>query len=482
MGKLTKILYFNVSSPESARTNVEKWLELFCEWSGFLTSNTSNVFTQNVDISYKIESHGIGISIDEIGKLIIGKDPVDFVLDAYTYKRELEYDSLGNFYDESIYNEYKDFHNNPYIQLVFLELKKQILKASKDIAILSRQLHPENAKFSLALTHDIDYFNRNFVNRLKLFRNGIKVIKSKIKGKKKMGPFVKFMMTQKPINMLYMKKIEQSLGVDSSCNFSGYMPEEDTLKHKLINPNYDFSKLILDEILNGHFEVGIHGSTRVFKNSKRMEREFKKINDRYLCEGGRQHMLSCRLPDLFDSFEILGYKYDSTMGFNDYNGFRASSGFIHRPIKKNGLSYPFLEIPLLLMDSVFTKSGIVTKDLIGPGVEKRLNQAAELSFCGAVCWHDMAFYKNSDLAESYKEVIQIAQKKGGYLNTAIKIADFFQSAFQLKPNVKDGKVILPMIKANFFTEIDLFSECVDGKQKFGKHKFAENSDITSLLS
>ncbi len=110
-----------------------------------------------------------------------------------------------------------------------------------------------------------------------------------------------------------------------------------------------FRKL-LDELLAGGHEIGLHSSKYAFEQPARLRQE-KAVLEAVLgrpVAGVRQHFLRLRFPEAWERFAREEFRYDASCGFNHRLGFRAGTSFPFQPPMKSRKN--FWEIPFALMD------------------------------------------------------------------------------------------------------------------------------------
>jgi hypothetical protein len=245
----------------------------------------------------------------------------------------------------------------------------------------------------------------------------------------------------------FLEEIEATDNVRSTLNFSGYYYDStDSFLDKTLNPSYDISRVEVPA-KSSHFEIGIHGSTRAFFEESRYKKELERVSRHDNVIGGRQHMLSFEFNKTFEIFNSAGLKYDTSMGFNDFNGYRNGSAFVHHPVSTSTDSrYSFYEYPLVFMDSVFTKKGYISRNRILAEAEEFANTVAETPFfTGSLCWHDSAFYRDSELAGAYSDIIKTLKKKDIFLGCGQELHDFHNSVTKISLVSSDNsmKLVVP---------------------------------------
>lgn len=122
------------------------------------------------------------------------------------------------------------------------------------------------------------------------------------------------------------------------------------------DPNYRLEQIApcLRDVSKNGFSFGLHGSYRSIIEDRSLAQEAgrltQNLGQRPLA--GRQHWLRFGShQDLFAEVAQAGLLADSTLGFPDAVGFRNGASFAFPPYDfKSETPYPFLEIPLVLMD------------------------------------------------------------------------------------------------------------------------------------
>lgn len=147
------------------------------------------------------------------------------------------------------------------------------------------------------------------------------------------------------------------------------------------------------EALRKGFAVGIHGSYRSIVENANLEREVAALEEltggRPI--GGRQHWLRFDRHDkLFRSVMNAGLLYDSTLGFAETVGFRNGAAFPFPPYNFDKEEpYPFLEIPLAIMDTGLWRATSRSAAHASALAENVLNQSRRWGWGGvAVLWHN----------------------------------------------------------------------------------------------
>jgi hypothetical protein len=161
------------------------------------------------------------------------------------------------------------------------------------------------------------------------------------------------------------------------------------------DPNYHIDTLIphLGANASPGFSVGLHGSYRSIIEESELSAEVQLV-ERSLGvrpRGSRQHWLRFdEHKKLFDAVQVAGLHYDSTLGFDETPGFRNGACFAFPPYNfAKEEPYPFLEIPLVLMDSNLEAAARADGKGAEVIVEEVLDASREWGWGGiAVNWHN----------------------------------------------------------------------------------------------
>ena len=217
---------------------------------------------------------------------------------------------------------------------------KQILKPKVSEYLVNngfRLQWPNNKKFALCLTHDIDDIFPTLKYRCVtslLFTSKFQINKSFNRFFKKENPYW---------NFKDIIKLENKYDAKSTFNI---MTD---------NHNYDANELkdeLRNLIENGN-EIGLHGGNLAYDNfdiiKKQKEKLEKIINKKVI--GYRNHFLKIKIPETWKLLNRAGFKYDTTFGYSDHVGFR--NGMCH-PFKPFDLDtkkqIDIIELPLIVMD------------------------------------------------------------------------------------------------------------------------------------
>tara|TARA_B100000508_G_scaffold118450_1_gene98511 strand:+ start:20003 stop:20851 length:849 start_codon:yes stop_codon:yes gene_type:complete len=210
-------------------------------------------------------------------------------------------------------------------------------------------------KLRVAITHDVDRTFKSYHYFSKIIRaiislNG-KMLITQIK--------TIFSRENTYWNFQDILKIEKNNNIRATYFFLN-----ETLKFKLFSPSnwvlslgrYNIQspkmKRIIKKVANSGHEIGVHGSFDSYKNIELLKKE-KETLEKILngkVTGIRQHHLN-RDDTTWEIQHEVGFKYDSSLGFNDGIGYPDEK---IRPFKP--LSNEFIVFPMALMDFTFSNT------------------------------------------------------------------------------------------------------------------------------
>jgi len=150
------------------------------------------------------------------------------------------------------------------------------------------------------------------------------------------------------MNFDQIMQLEEKYGAKSSFYFLTAKEDPRRFRYDIEDTENELG-LILDK----GWEVGLHGGYYSYDEFNKIEVEkndLVKVLGKEII-GFRNHYLRFKVPDSWELLSKAGFKYDTTIGYNDMIGFR--NGMCH-PFRPYNLtekrSIDILEIPLVIMD------------------------------------------------------------------------------------------------------------------------------------
>lgn len=379
-----------------------------------------SIFSQE-NITYLQEDNGFKMLVDIISDIF-------FMVTRYEEIICKEKDSHERFQlEESIAYKF-NFLNRPIVNEQ-IELFLSILrKLDEKIEKKNRWL---NKEFVFFLSHDIDSIfkykdkiirtigikilrEKNIKDSIKLMSNSLKVLLNKEK-----DPFWTFD---------YLATLEEKNNINASYYF---MCGGETGKDNYYNINNKNLKNVFKRIKDNSSEIGVHGSYNSYNNFNLLKKEVDKINEFTNLVGIRQHYLRFKVPDTWNIQAKGGLKYDTTLGYAKYAGFRGGLCTPYKPFDiLNRKVIDIYEIPLIVMDGTISEAqymGLSPKEAI-EYVKEVIDRIIEVNGVFSLLWHNSSLDKNSvwnDWITVYEEIIKYAIDKNALAISGEKIIELY---------------------------------------------------------
>jgi hypothetical protein len=235
-----------------------------------------------------------------------------------------------------------------------------------------KPLWPEGKPFAVCLSHDVDdvsYFS--LTQSIRPFTSpfcGLHVARDKLKRLIKLGLDTfqagKNYFLKDPLHC-YERwiKIEKAFGGRSTFFF--WPGWKNVTKHHWTDPVYDLNDRItfdgencsvaemIHEIHHRGWEIGLHASWYAYNDIEELKVQKEALENAlgHPVYSIRQHCLHYDIRITPRVHSAAGFKYDSTLGFNDNIGFRFGTCYPWKLFDlKSQKELPILEIPLILQD------------------------------------------------------------------------------------------------------------------------------------
>jgi hypothetical protein len=181
---------------------------------------------------------------------------------------------------------------------------------------------------------------------------------------------------------------------------------------------------LVETLLEGGAEVGLHGSYKAADDPARLEEEKAALEQLAgPLEGHRYHYLRV---DPQRNLAQLSFRYDTTLGFPDAVGFRAG---IARPFNPwdfdSDAPAPVVEVPLAAMDATLAEErylGLSAKRA-EPQLMRLLDWAAQNGGAFSILWHPDRFdpLTSAGWDRLYSRVLEAVQARGGRCVSAAEL-------------------------------------------------------------
>lgn len=282
---------------------------------------------------------------------------------------------------------------------------------------------PDERKFVLCLTHDVDRIDKTYQS----LTHGIRSLKNG--GLGGLGYHLKTLAgTENPYwNFHSIMGLEDRLNVKSTF----FILDErgratvnpGTWWRYLGRPNLDDNRLadVVKELGEKNWEIGLHGSYESYVSQRMLEQEKNRLEHATGTEvtGVRQHNLNLNSPETWRIHEKLDLKYDCSLGFNHNVGFRWGTCRPFRPYDgENTRTLNIWEIPTTVMDNPLMKAENPWKNY-QKIVEEVMRHQGVLN----IIWHQAKFNKKEfpGYTELYEKIIKDCRKKGAWITTCNEV-------------------------------------------------------------
>jgi hypothetical protein len=298
----------------------------------------------------------------------------------------------------------------PHVNFLFKEFKSQIKLRLPEFKF------KKDEKAILELSHDLDYIEKTPVLILKQTAfNGFNFLKSP--DLKSLSKAIKFIFSKSNYwNFDYWQDVENEYQLKSI--FYVYSKVKTGLKQTILDPSYDVTKnkKLIDKLLEIQkegWQIGLHGSFYSYNDFDLLEAEKNQLEQQLQFEitKNRQHWLNYHEMSTPELHQKL-FEVDSTLGWNDSIGFRASVASKYRPFNHvENKPFQYYIIPQAVMDSNIYDYGYgKEREKILDGIEI-INTCKKLKNTEfSISWHSRTSSKDYNWSPGYVELIKIFSK------------------------------------------------------------------------
>lgn len=276
--------------------------------------------------------------------------------------------------------------------------------------------YPDNKKFAICLTHDVDEIYPPISHALLSTLHHLKNLD--LDGLKRQLFWKEMGQRFSPYwNFSEIMELEERYDAKSTFYFMAV--DRDVKRFR-----YDIEVLgeDLGIIADRGFEVGLHGGYFAYDSPEEMKREKLRL-ERTLGKaivGYRNHYLRFKVPDTWEHLSKAGFKYDSTFGYWDRPGFRNGMCHPFRPYNMLTESYiDILEIPLCIMDMTLYGQNPDIVDM-WEAAEGMMKTAERCGGVLTILWHNNMFscpFREA-LHKLYSKILSCAHERGAWLTSA----------------------------------------------------------------
>lgn len=286
----------------------------------------------------------------------------------------------------------------PIVNLYLRVLKDLLIKATVRAGFIPEfmPLWPDNKKFAVALTHDVDDVQKWHSNAFKreikclakeLFRGQPKEFRRRIKVlagylAKRQDPYWVYDFIVGEERRRHFNSTFFFLGGQTHLQYEkGFALDKEKVQD------------LIRSLTDAGAEVGLHGSFSTWHNPVAMTDEFKMLTRLAgKVTGIRQHYLRLDIKKTFDIMESVGFTNDATLGFADGIGFRAAFAYPFFPYNvSDDRPYRILEIPLAVMDASLRTYQSLDAAESKKAVQEVFTKVANCRGAGSLLWHNAYF-------------------------------------------------------------------------------------------
>jgi peptidoglycan/xylan/chitin deacetylase (PgdA/CDA1 family) len=285
---------------------------------------------------------------------------------------------------------------------------------------------PEEKRFGVCLTHDIDdIYPPLYHTLLSMFHS----LKGADLYQLKKHSFWRFNGKQHSpyINFKEIMDIEEKFGAKSSFYFM--TAEKDPVRFRY---NIEDAQSYMGDIVDRGCEVGLHGGYYSYNNYENIVLEKQQLEAALgrSVIGFRNHYLRLKISESWEMLSRAGFKYDTTLGFNNVVGFRNGMCHPFRPCKaEDGRVLDILEIPLNIMDVAligqagsFRQAWEISKQILDTG--EKYNGIITL------LWHNNSFSSPylKEWNKLYVKILDYCDQKNAWITSCGDIYEWWSNA------------------------------------------------------
>ena len=317
----------------------------------------------------------------------------------------------------------------------------------------SKPVWPEGKPFAVCLTHDVDAVSE--FNIAQNFRSILKLVRSN---------------SERPLSerlrwiIIHKLKIMRGLfgSDDNICKFEQWMEIEERVgarstfffaPEKVEHPHssdcmYKYSQLTpykgqkipvaeLMRILDAEgWEIGLHPSWNAHANYNEMKEQKAQIEEQldHPIESVRQHFLKYDPGQTHLVQHRVGFKYDSTIGFNDNIGFRRGTSYPYKcHFSETDKSESLLQIPLIVQDGalLLSEKGLrLDPDSALDYIKQILGAVKEVGGVLTLSWHPHTI-KIPGFLSLYERALELIAKEDPWFGTVAEVGNWWNESVDI---------------------------------------------------
>jgi hypothetical protein len=300
----------------------------------------------------------------------------------------------------------------------------------------------DGAPFAVALTHDVDW-----TRRFSLVEAARLVAQAKGPGSYAL---------RHGLSMAFASLVRPPGAIDPYWNFDRWTTEESG--HGFRSAFYFFSERLdqrhaydatyrygdpmqfegmrttvgtmMRRLVESGFEVGLHGSYLSHENAEALTLQRRRLESalRHPVVGLRQHFLRFDVRSTWKAQERAGFRYDTTLGYNECVGFRAGLAAPFHPFDPEARRpHTLLELPLTAMDGVLFRTLKLDSTLASRRLVGHLETVESAGGLAVLLWHPNAADASSCAGwwETYQAGLDHLRHRGAWVTSPREITEWW---------------------------------------------------------
>lgn len=279
---------------------------------------------------------------------------------------------------------------------------------------------------NIRLTHDVDAVSKTLAIRFKQTAfHGFNVLRLLARGQFssaviRLGTMLRFLFSRDDYWCFeQITALEESYGVKSTFNlYAGKPGNARTCKERLLDPAYSVHSVRLREQLKkmkaAGWQIGLHPSFDAWSDCKRLAAERHTLEDALgdQVTSCRQHWLRFSFERTWRCQKQVGFKLDSTLGFNDRPAFRNGAALMLQPwdAECDEPVRDFSVLPLVLMDSHFYDYQLYTEAQRNEELSYWIDEIKAVGGEATVVWHQRVMSRDYGWAAGYRYLLEQVAK------------------------------------------------------------------------
>lgn len=306
---------------------------------------------------------------------------------------------------------------------------------------------PEGKKFAVCVSHDVDLVSTQSIKQL--LRTIPTIDQPHLLPKKLFTTLLnigKLAFTHKRLDPLHSfeRWLESEHKFNAKSTFYFWPGYSNVTKRHPTDCCYDLSdriyfegkkipvKEMIKEIDIRGWEIGLHASWHSFDDADELRQQKDALESILGHEivSIRQHYLHYDIRHSPSIHQKAGFKYDSTLGFNDNIGFRFGTSYPWRLFdlsSNNQLS--ILEIPLVIQDGALlhkSKGMRLTQDIAFEYIEQIMLEIKEVGGVLTILWHPHSILR-PDWWALFNRSLNLFQQHNAWITSTKQIGEFWTS-------------------------------------------------------